>query len=201
MTTRQKALATIGLAALIISVCAFVFIGPGRGPDGKRIMRFAVNAEDCLDASISLYEHGNWETAEALRHICEASDSRKDQFAERFDNVAKARARFNSFMDGWSLPFPAPDGTSKAVISPEEAAGRISRADQLIDEFPDDEVAELAAFSKATLLFYLGRYDDCSRLLEDKPIRATLPEYAGLLRVMALVKSGALNDAEKAADS
>ncbi len=201
MTTRQKVIATIGLTLLIFTAAALILLGPrGKTPDGRALIFRAVKAEDCLDTSLSLYEHSEWETGEGLRTLCEAEESRREQLDERFKRIKEARAMYANFMRGWRPPFPRPDGSVPITISPEEASGRISQAEQIINEFPNDETAELAAFVKGILLFYNGRYDEAARWLEHNEPKSTVPEYAGLLRVISLAKSGRNKDTARAAD-
>lgn len=200
MTTKQKIIATGAFALIITAVAVLLFTSPARrGP--LQQLRWAVNAGDCLDAALQLYTHSEWETGLDLRAACEASEERKSDYAPRFDRIAGTREKFASLIGDWTPPWPAPDSTVPADGPlPIEARARMDKLSAFIAESPDDESAELAAAAKAALLFYLARFDECASFLADNPLNNTLPEYAALLRVMALEKSGAHNDAIDAAD-
>ncbi len=202
MTLRQKIIATLSLTVLIFTAVALIWLGPrGKTQDGRPLIFSAVKAEDCLDVALSLYKHSEWETGEGLWTLCEVSDPRKEKLDQQFTRVKEARTRYLNYIRGWRPPWPLPDGSVPVSISPEEALGRINQAEQIIRDFPDDEVAELASFIKGILLYYTGRYEEAGLWLDDNKSQSTVPEYTSLLHIMALAKAGRSVEAIRVADT
>jgi soluble lytic murein transglycosylase-like protein len=203
MTSRQKITLTVGTAvpALLAATVLWLLLGNSgarKTPAGERA--FAADGGDCASASLDLYNKFEWETGAFILDNCEPAQREISDPGSKISITVKSAEAFENTMRGWSPPWPAQDGSVSAMMSPEEADGRISQMEKTVGGYPDTPAAALATLAKAALLFYLGRFDEAAFTLNEDNVMRIAPEHAGWLKVMSLARAGRSMDAVEAAD-